>query len=460
MSTIVRTYNPATGRVLAEYPGLAAEQIEAAVAEVHKAASKWASKPVSERCAGLEALAAVLRDRREEFAHLITAEMGKPLAEALSEVDKCALNCDYYVEFGPRFLAPESIPTSAESSSVCYEPLGVVYAVMPWNFPFWQLFRFAVPAVLAGNAVLLKHSPNVTGCALAIERIFADAGLRGLLRTLVVDDAEVGEVSDRLLADPRISAATLTGSVRAGSAVGAAAGRSLKKSVLELGGSDPFVVLADADLAAAAKAAVASRFLCTGQVCIAAKRIIVHRDVADRFLDLFLDAVRELSIGDPTSAGTTIGPMARADLLETIERQVSESVDAGAKVLLGGSRCDGDGWYFPPTVLTDVDRTMPVFAEETFGPVAVLVEAQDDVEAVAIANDTEYGLGASIWSADRERALALSSRIQAGCLFVNAVVDSDPRLPFGGIKRSGYGRELGASGVREFTNLRTVWVGR
>ena len=459
MITTIQTFNPATGLELAEYKSFDSSQIDASIAFAHDAFRAWSATDLAARCKGVTALGGILRTQREELARLITTEMGKPYFEALAELDKCIVNCDYYVEAAPRFIAPDTVETSAELSQIVYEPLGVIYAVMPWNFPFWQLFRFAVPAILAGNAVLLKHSPNVTGCALAIEKVFADAGLpAGLLCTLVVHDAEVGDVSDRILNDPRVAAATLTGSTRAGSAVAAGAGRALKKTVLELGGSDPFVVLADADLPAAAKAAAASRFLCTGQVCIAAKRIIVHKDIAGTFQALFLDAVRALTIGDPMRAGTTLGPMARADLLDTIERQVNASVEAGAQVLLAGGRTEHDGWFFKPTVLTGVHRDMAVYAEETFGPVAIILPAEDDDDAVRIANDTEYGLGASVWSKDRQRALELAKRIESGALFINAVVDSDPRLPFGGIKRSGYGRELGAAGIREFTNMRTVWV--
>lgn len=459
MINTIQTFNPATGRELAEYKSFDSAQIDASIALAHDAFRVWSATDLAARCKGVRALGGILRTRRQEFARLVTTEMGKPYLEALAEIDKCTLTCDYYVDAAHRFLAPETVETSAELSQIVYEPLGVVYAVMPWNFPFWQLFRFAVPAILAGNGILLKHSPNVTGCALAIEKVFSDAGLpHGLLRTLVVHDAEVGVVSDRIVSDSRVAAATLTGSTRAGSAVAAGAGRSLKKTVLELGGSDPFVVLADADLRAAAKAAAASRFLCSGQVCIAAKRIIVHRDVADDFQALFLDEVRTLTIGDPMLDGTTLGPLARADLLDTIERQVNEAVEAGAQVLLEGGRAERDGWFYKPTVLTCVNRDMAVYAEETFGPVAVILLAEDDEDAVRIANDTEYGLAASVWSQDQQRALELGKRIETGALFINAVVGSDPRIPFGGIKRSGYGRELGSAGIREFTNMRTVWV--
>jgi succinate-semialdehyde dehydrogenase/glutarate-semialdehyde dehydrogenase len=456
---VIRTINPATGEELATYAAFTDKAIEEAVAQAHAATSEWGALPVAERAARLGAVGKILRDRREELAHLITAEMGKPLPEALAEIDKCAWNCDYYSTDGPAFLEPETIDTPAQSSYVTYEPLGAILAIMPWNFPFWQLFRFAIPALLAGNTVVLKHSPNVSGCALQIEEVFASAGLpAGVLRALLVHDSDVPEVADRLLADPRIAAATLTGSTRAGSHVAAGAGRALKKSVLELGGSDPFVVLADADIETAALHAAKSRLMCTGQTCIAAKRIIVHEDVADEFQRLFVQAVTDMTVGDPLAPDTKVGPLARADLLNALERQVQESVERGATVLCGGSRLEVAGYFFAPTVLADVDDTMPVFTEETFGPVAALVRVSSDDEAVEVANDTDYGLAASVWSRDVEHALAVGRRITSGALFVNSFVSSDPRVPFGGTKRSGYGRELGAAGVREFTNLRSVWV--
>lgn len=456
---VINTTNPANGQPLAQYPSFSPAEVEEALAQVTAAATTWAATPVTDRAALLGSVGKILRDEREDLARLVTSEMGKPLGEALAEIDKCAWNCDYYSTDGPSYLEPEPIETPAESSYVTYEPLGVILAIMPWNFPMWQVFRFSVPAMLAGNTVLLKHSPNVTGSALAIERVFAAAGLpEGALRTLVLHDDDVPETSERLLADSRVAAVTLTGSTRAGSSVAAAAGRALKKSVLELGGSDPFVVLSDADLGTAAVHAAKSRLMCTGQTCIAAKRIIVAEEVADEFTRLFVSAVSSMKVGDPLAEGTQVGPMARADLLTAVERQVAESVERGATVLCGGARIEGDGLFFEPTVLADVTDTMPVLNEETFGPVAALVRVRDDDEAVAVANDTEYGLAASVWSQDVDRALAVGARITSGALFVNSFVSSDPRVPFGGTKRSGYGRELGAAGVREFTNVRSVWV--
>jgi len=385
--------------------------------------------------------------------------MGKPVAEAAAEVDKCAWNCEFYAAQAERFLADEPVQTDALSSYVAYQPLGVVLAIMPWNFPYWQVLRFAAPALMAGNGALLKHSPNVPRCALATEELFARAGCPdGLFRTLLVGDASVSDATGRLLDDPRVAAVTLTGSQRAVAAVGATAGLALKKCVLELGGSDPFVVLADADLGLAAQAAAQARFLNGGQSCIAAKRFVVEEPVADEFERHFVDAVAALPVGDPLDPATRVGPLARADLLDALERQIEGSVAAGAKVLCGGARLERPGWFYAPTVLAGVTPDMPVFTEETFGPVAAVVRAPDTEAAVALANDTPYGLGASIWTRDLERAQRLGRRIESGSLFVNAVVASDPRLPFGGIKRSGYGRELAAVGIREFTNIRTFWV--
>ena len=416
-------------------------------------------RPGSDRAPVFARLAETLEARTAELAELISAEMGKPIGESVAEVAKCVWACKHYAENGAALLEPESIETAAESTTLVYEPLGVIFAVMPWNFPLWQLFRFAVPAVLAGNGILLKHAPNVSGCALAVEELFAAAGFpTGLLRSLIIDEARVPEVSSTVIADPRVAAVTLTGSTRAGAHVAAAAGKALKKSVLELGGSDPFVILADADLATAATHAAKSRLMCAGQTCIAAKRIIVHSDVAAEFQRLFVENVSAMVVGDPLAEDTNVGPLARADILEQLERQVQGSVALGARVLCGGHRIEGPGHFFAPTILTDVTAAMPVVAEETFGPVAALIIVNDDDEAVAVANDTEYGLAASVWSRDTDHALAVGRRIRSGALFVNSFVSSDPRVPFGGIKRSGYGRELGAAGVREFTNLRTFWV--
>ena len=456
----VTTVDPATGKPLATYPGADVADVLEVLGSVHAAQPGWAARRVEERAELVRAVGARLRVQAEELAGLMTAEMGKPIGEARAEVEKSATACDYYAERGPGFLADRPVDTGAQRSWVAHEPLGVVLAVMPWNFPFWQVLRFAAPTLLAGNTAILKHSPNVTGCALAIEQVFRDAGVPDdVFRSIVVAEPDVPEVSRALVEDDRVAAVSLTGSERAGAAVAAAAGRAIKKSLLELGGSDPFVVLADAELDLAVAGAVRSRFINTGQSCLAAKRFVVHREVADEFSRRFAAAVAELRVGDPRDEATTIGPMARADLRDGLERQVRASVAAGASVLTGGTRPEGPGAFFTPTVLADVTLDMPVMAEETFGPVAAVTAVDDDDEAVRVANATRYGLGASVWSSDPQHALAVGRRITSGALFVNTVVASDPRLPFGGTKRSGYGRELGESGALEFTNARTFVVG-
>ena len=462
MSSPITTVDPATGRALATYDPFGEAEIDAALGGAHAAYVAWALVPVAERTDLLRIVGKLLTERREEYAALITAEMGKPLAEALAEVDKCAWNCDIVADAAPGWLADHEVASAAARSWLSYEPLGVVFAVMPWNYPFWQVLRFASAAIVAGNAAVLKHSPNVTGCALAIETLFVDAvaaagGPAHLFTTLVVADADLAEATPRIIGDARVSAVTLTGSERAGEAVGGAAGRALKKSVLELGGSDPFVVLDDADLEAAATTAVKSRFGNGGQSCIAAKRFIVAESVADEFTRLVVERVALLQVGDPTAPGTTVGPMARADLRDGLHAQVTRAVEEGATLVTGGHPIEGDGYYYAPTVLDHVEPHMTTYVEETFGPAASIIRARDDDHAVELANDTVYGLGAAVWSRS-DRGLAVGRRIRSGALFVNAMVASDPRLPFGGIGRSGYGRELSAEGTREFTNVRTMFV--
>jgi succinate-semialdehyde dehydrogenase / glutarate-semialdehyde dehydrogenase len=453
------TVDPATGRTLAGYDTDDWARIDAVLGEAAQAAAGWSATPLVDRLDLLRNAGKLLTERRTQYAALITAEMGKPVTEALAEIDKCARNCAVVADRAPDWLADQEVVSGAARSWVSYEPLGVVFAVMPWNYPFWQALRFACAALAAGNAAVLKHAPNVTGCALAIQGLFADAGApRGLFRSLVVAEPEVPALTSRIIADPRISAVTLTGSERAGMAVASAAGAAIKKSVLELGGSDPFVVLDDADLAAAAAAAVRSRFGNAGQSCIAAKRLIVADAVADEFLRLFTAEVGRLVIGDPADPATTIGPIARADLRDAVHRQVTRTVGEGAVLVAGGGPVDRPGFFYRPTVLDHVTADMTAFTEETFGPVAAVVRARDDDHAVELANATEFGLGASVWSGS-ERGLAAGRRIRSGALFVNAIVASDPRLPFGGVGRSGYGRELSAEGTREFTNIRTVYVG-
>jgi succinate-semialdehyde dehydrogenase/glutarate-semialdehyde dehydrogenase len=456
---VVTTYDPATGAELATYDCFGRTEVDSTLQAAHVAYLEWSQRPLAERCDLLRSVGKVLTERREEYAALVTAEMGKPIAEALAEIDKCAWNCEVVADSAPDWLADHEVASSAARSWLSYEPLGVVFAVMPWNYPFWQVLRFACAALVAGNAGVLKHSPNVTGCALAVAQLFADAGApAGLFSVVVLADSQLGEMTPRIIGDPRVAAVTLTGSERAGEAVGGAAGRFLKKSVLELGGSDPFVVLDDADLEAAADAAVKSRFGNNGQSCISAKRFIVVESVADEFVQLFLDRVGALAIGNPAAAGTTVGPMARRDLRDELHAQVKAALAEGATLVTGGYPIEADGWFYEPTVLDHVEPRMTTFDEETFGPVASVIRARDDDHAVELANDTSYGLGASVWSRS-SRGLSVGRRIRSGALFVNAMVASDPRLPFGGIGRSGYGRELSAEGTREFTNVRTVFVG-
>jgi succinate-semialdehyde dehydrogenase/glutarate-semialdehyde dehydrogenase len=382
-------------------------------------------------------------------------EMGKPVAQGEAEVEKCAWVCEYYADHAEAMLAEQPRETDAAQSYVRFDPLGPVLAVMPWNFPFWQVFRFAAPGLMAGNAGILKHASNVPRCALDIEAVFRDAGFpRGLFATALVGSRAV----KALVEDERIAAVTLTGSEPAGSAVAEQAGRVLKKTVLELGGSDPFIVLADADLRAAARTAAEARLINSGQSCICAKRFIVVDVVADQFLDLFTGEMRARRVGDPLSPDTQVGPQARVDLRDDLHRQVEESVKRGATLLLGGEIPTGRGAFYPPTVLAAVDRGMPAFDEETFGPVAAVIRARDEADAVRLANDSTFGLGAALWTADRERARRLAAEIEAGAVFVNGLVKSDPRLPFGGIKRSGYGRELSEYGIREFVNIKSVWM--
>ncbi len=451
-----QSINPATGECLATVAAFDAGQLEEALASAAQAAPAWAALPVLERCAHLRRLAHTLRDRREEWARLITLEMGKLIGEARAEIDKCALACEYYAEQAPRFLAAEEIPSDATRSYVACEPLGTVLAVMPWNFPFWQVFRFAAPALAAGNTVLLKHAANVPRCAQAIETAMHAAGLpAGVFRTLLIESERVADV----IADARVHAVTLTGSEAAGRAVAATAGAHLKKTVLELGGSDPFIVLEDADLEAAVAVGLTSRFLNAGQSCIAAKRFILVADVADAFLERFRTAVAGLRCGDPLDEHTTLAPLARPDLRAELHRQVQDSLARGAVAVTGCAPHTGRGAFYLPSILDRVAPGMPAWEEELFGPVAAVIRVADEDEAVAVANASRFGLGGSVWTRDVARGEALARRIQSGSVFVNGLVKSDPRLPFGGIKASGYGRELSHHGLHEFVNFKTVWIG-
>ena len=451
----IETFNPYTQALEKSFAEVSAEEVINKIDRAHQFFCEFRETPITSRCEILTNVSQILLKRKEELAGLITAEMGKPISEALAEIEKCATVCDYYANNAANFLANEQIESDAAKSYVSYEPLGIVLAIMPWNFPFWQVFRFAAPALAAGNVCLLKHSPNVPQCALAIEELFTEAGLpSGGFFTLLIGVDQV----KRIIEHDHVMAITLTGSEQAGAAVASIAGKNIKKLVLELGGSDPFIVLKDADLEAAAEAVVFSRMLNAGQSCIAAKRFIVVGDVYQQFVELVETGMKALKVGDPMQPETQVGPMARLDLLEKLEEQVSRSVELGANVLLGGSRVEGNGFFYNPTVLTDITAEMPVLKEEVFGPVASIIAVKDEKEAIALANDTQYGLGASIWTSDLQLAEKLAVQIQAGGVFINGIVKSDPRLPFGGIKRSGYGRELSQLGIREFVNAKTVWV--
>lgn len=453
---MITSINPATGQALASFDLHTPAQVDGIVARTAAAQRQWARQPVQARAALLTRVAAVLRQNRDAYARLITREMGKPIAEAESEIEKSAVTCEFYAQAAPIFLADSPVATNAADSRVVFDPLGVVLAVMPWNYPFWQFVRFAAPALAAGNGAVLKHANNVPGSALALEAAFREAGTPdGLVSTLLINASEVAGV----LADPRVAAVTLTGSTAVGKLVAAQAGSLMKKQVLELGGSDPFIVLADADIEQAAQTAVKARFSNTGQSCISAKRFIVEEAVADRFVEAFVHGVRALKLGDPELRDTQIGPLARANLRDDIHSQVERTLDAGATLLTGGRFADGPGFFYEPTVLDHVTPDMAAAVEETFGPAAAVIRVRDADEAIAVANATEFGLGAALWTRDLDAAATLVRRIEAGAVFVNALVASDARVPFGGIKESGYGRELGDFGIREFTNVKTVWVG-
>jgi succinate-semialdehyde dehydrogenase/glutarate-semialdehyde dehydrogenase len=453
---MLKSIDPATGRELATFPEANDAAIEAAIARAWEVRHGWRDAGIEHRTKLLKAAAGVLRADKARYASILTAEMGKPIVEAEGEVEKCAWTAAWLADNATRLLADEPIESTATLSYVRYQPLGVILAVMPWNFPFWQAFRAGLPALAAGNVMLLKHASNVPQAALAIEEVFREAGVPdGVFQTLLIGPGAV----DRIISDRRVAGVTLTGSEAAGANVAATAGKALKKSVLELGGSDPFIVLADADVSAAATVACRARNQNNGQSCIAAKRFIVVDEVADEFEKRFVSAVGALKVGDPMDRANQVGPLARADLIDALERQVRESVSMGARVLTGGKRLDGAGNYYAPTVLGGVKPDMPVFREETFGPVAALIRVKDAEEALAVANDSEFGLGSAIWTADVGHARRMAERVEAGLVFINGMVASDARLPFGGVKKSGFGRELSTIGIREFTNAQTVWVG-
>jgi len=447
--------NPTTGLLLREYPEHDDAEVQRRLALAVRAFESWRRIGFVERAQRLREAAIVLRRDRATLARLMTEEMGKPIAQAESEVEKCAIACEHFADHGAADLAPQEIATDASRSLVRFDPIGPLLAVMPWNFPLWQVFRAAVPALMAGNVVLLKHASNVPGCALAAERVFAEAGFpAGCFSTLLID----AKRAEALVDHEAIQALTLTGSEAAGAALAARAGAALKKCVLELGGSDPFVVLADADIDRVAAEAVGARFINNGESCIAAKRFIVEEPLGERFEWLLGQRMARLRMGDPMDRATELGPLARADLVDALDRQVRESVARGARIVTGGARPSRPGSFYPPTVLAQVTPGMPVFDEETFGPVAAVTRARDRAHALELANRSRYGLGASVWTSDAAVGERLAAELEVGSVFVNGMVRSDPRLPFGGVKRSGYGRELSAFGLREFVNIKTVWV--
>jgi succinate-semialdehyde dehydrogenase/glutarate-semialdehyde dehydrogenase len=448
--------NPTTGEQIDSYPEMTPAEVEQALAGTHAAFLEWRRRHFESRATLLESVAAELRLRTPALARLMALEMGKPVAQGESEVQKCASACDYFAEHGARFLATEEVPTEASRSFVTYQPLGVLFGVMPWNFPFWQVFRYVAPTIMAGNATVLKHASNVTACALAIEDLFRTAGApQGLFRTLRLGSSRVGEVID----DSRVAAVTLTGSTPAGRSVAARAGKAIKKTVLELGGSDPYLILDDANLEQAVSTCVGSRLINSGQSCIAAKRFVVTERHVSEVERLFTARMAAPQMGDPMMPGTEVGPQARHDLRDSLHRQVTDSVARGARLLLGGTIPAGPGAFYPPTVLTDVKRGMPAYDEELFGPVASIIVVADEAEAIRVANDSTFGLGAAVFTTDLARGARIAAEaIEAGSCFVNTFVRSDPRLPFGGVKESGYGRELGLWGIREFVNIKTVYV--
>ena len=448
--------NPTTGETIKTYDELSPAEAGRIVTQAHTTFQDWKQTTFAERARVMQRAAHILRENASEYAVLMAQEMGKPVRDGRAEAEKCAWVCEYYAENAEAFLQPEIIPTDARKSFVTFQPLGVVLAVMPWNFPFWQVFRFAAPALMAGNTGVLKHASNVPGCALAIEQVFRQAGFpEHAFRTLLIGSKQV----EAVIENPLVVAVTLTGSTPAGKAVASKAGEMLKKTVLELGGSDAYVVLADADLEATVSTCVASRLLNAGQSCIAAKRFVVVESIRPRFEDAFVTQMRLAKVGDPLDEQTQVGPLARHDLRHDLHQQVQASLRKGATCLLGGVVPEGQGAYYPPTVLTKVTKGMPAYDDELFGPVAAIIAVPDETEAIRVANDSVFGLGAAVFTQDEAKGEYIAAHeLEAGCCFVNALVKSDPRLPFGGIKESGYGRELSSYGMKEFVNIKTVFV--
>jgi succinate-semialdehyde dehydrogenase / glutarate-semialdehyde dehydrogenase len=451
----IASINPATGEKLKEFTPHNAVEIETTLRQAAAAFEKYRGEPFPTRAQLMMSVANLLEREKQELAQTMTLEMGKLLRDSVAEIEKCGRGCRYYAENAERFLEDEAAQTDARRSYLHYEPMGPVLAIMPWNFPFWQVFRFAAPALMAGNVGILKHAANVPQCALAIEQLFCRAGFeKGIFQTLLI---EAGQV-EKLIVDPRIKAVTLTGSEKAGTVVASVAAREIKKSVLELGGSDPFIVMPSADFGLAVSTAVKARTINTGQSCIAAKRFFIADKIYDNFLNKFVEQMRSLKVGDPLDEATEIGPLATEQIRKGVDEQVQKSIAAGAKLLTGGNRIAGPGFFYEPTVLVDVPKDSPAFREEVFGPVAAVFRVHDAEEAIDLANDHRYGLAASAWTNDPIEQELFASELESGMVFINAMSASDPRLPFGGVKRSGFGRELGAAGIREFMNAKTIWI--
>ncbi|WP_439487891.1 NAD-dependent succinate-semialdehyde dehydrogenase [Algoriphagus sp.] len=453
----MKSINPFTGELIEEFSTLSQEKLEQKLSGASVAFSGWKDVGFATKSELMSKAGAILKENREKYAKIITLEMGKVLKESLAEVDKCALVCEYYAENAESFLKDEQVDLpDGKKAKIIHQPLGIILAVMPWNFPFWQVFRFAAPTLMTGNVGVLKHASNVPQCSLAIEEVFTEAGFpEGVFQSLLIDS----DTTTELIADERIKAVTLTGSEKAGGSVASVAGKHIKKSLLELGGSDPFIVLKDADLKKAAETAVKARMINFGQSCIAAKRFIIEEEVYDKFLTLFVENFKNLKQGDPMDENSDFACMARPDLAEDLYQQVENSLNAGATLIYGGDKPENGSARFSPTILADIPTSSPAYKEELFGPVATLFKVKNEDDAIALANDTEFGLGASIWSEDMEKASALAGKIESGAVFINAMVASNPHLPFGGVKKSGYGRELGRYGILEFVNSKTVYLG-
>lgn len=453
----LQSINPATENLIKEYEGIDFNEAAARGVKCKEAQENWSALDIKKRCAHIKKLARILRTGPDKYARLITEEMGKPVAQSRAEVEKCAWLCEYYADTAPKLLQEENIKTEAKKSFVRFDPLGVLLAIMPWNFPFWQVLRASVPALAAGNGVLLKHASNVPGCSIAIGEIFKEAGFPdGIFSALLIDS----KTAMRLIEEDCVDCVTLTGSTAAGAEVGRAAGGALKKCVLELGGSDPYIVLKDADIHLACKTALTARMINAGQSCIAAKRFIVERSVAKKFTEILRAQFAAQKIGDPMDSATAVGPLAKKEFVSALDAQVKDAIKKGAAVLAGGkpAKVNGKGFFYEPTLLINVTKEMAVYKEETFGPLMAIFIAKNEEDALNMARDSDYGLGASIWTADTARAESLAGRIEAGFVSINGMVKSDPRLPFGGIKRSGFGRELGSYGIKEFVNIKAVMV--